>query len=258
MDQPPHQLTIRTDNDDRVYCRLDINHALMDAVSSGILLRDFTLALTKRLDKRPGPLYRDYISYIQTAPKAPALEYWQNYLSGMEPCHFPTTFGDARNPNRLQNVAINIALANGLEATCKSLSVTLSNVIQVAWALVLRQYTDSDNVCFGYITSGRDVPLERLDETIGLYVNMLVYRCEVQKCLALADLLRDAKYQYTTSLPYQHFSLAELFSSMDLSGKGLFNTAMSVHRISSTKGLDYVSSAFELLDAEDPTEVSKP
>ena len=59
---------------------------------------------------------------------------------------------------------------------CASLGITLSTLLQFAWAMVLRTYTGADDVLFGYLASGRDVPVPHIEQAVGAFINMLVCR----------------------------------------------------------------------------------
>ncbi|RBA15944.1 hypothetical protein FPRO05_12165 [Fusarium proliferatum] len=52
--------------------------------------------------------------------------------------------------------------------------VSISNFFQGAWAFVLRAFTGSEDVCFGYLTSGRNFPVDRIVEIVGPLISMLV------------------------------------------------------------------------------------
>ncbi|SCV57506.1 uncharacterized protein FFB14_15177 [Fusarium fujikuroi] len=52
--------------------------------------------------------------------------------------------------------------------------VSISNFCQGTWAFVLRAFTGSEDVCFGYLASGRDVSVDRIDEIFGPLISMLV------------------------------------------------------------------------------------
>ena len=51
---------------------------------------------------------------------------------------------------------------------CKIHGVTTANLVHIAWALVLRCFTGAEDVCFGYLTSGRDIPVDDIDAAIEL------------------------------------------------------------------------------------------
>ncbi|RJE24391.1 Condensation domain protein [Aspergillus sclerotialis] len=63
--QPPNELLIWRIGEDRVQCKLLINHALIDAASIQILKRDFILAYDRELSTEQAPPYREYIAYLQ-------------------------------------------------------------------------------------------------------------------------------------------------------------------------------------------------
>nr|KAJ3402149.1 hypothetical protein HK105_004337 [Polyrhizophydium stewartii] len=49
-------------------------------------------------------------------------------------------------------------------AVCKTHGVTVSTVLRLAWALVLRHFTRSEHALFGSVVSGRDGGIDGIDE----------------------------------------------------------------------------------------------
>ena len=60
-----------------------------------------------------------------------------------------------------------------IKSYVRSQDITLAALYYGAWALVLSKYTDSDTIMFGMVTSGRDLPLDGADDTIGPLMNTL-------------------------------------------------------------------------------------
>src|SRR5207244_3727055 len=102
--------------------------------------------------------------------------------------------------------------------------ITLSNIFQLAWSLVLRAFTGSDDICFGYLTSGRDIPLSGIEDAIGPFINMLVCRTKFSSDLTLGQLLESTQEDYINNTKHQHVSLAEIKRSLNLPDIPLFNT----------------------------------
>jgi non-ribosomal peptide synthetase component F len=131
------------------------------------------------------------------------------------------------------------------------------------WGLVLRCYTGSDQVCFGYLASGRDAAVRRIEETVGPFINMLVCRMNVHGSSRTGQLVEQVQANYLAGLDHQHCSLAQIQHALNLSGRPLFNTLMSVQRVSPSLlgNLDnsFTSPAitFKTADSHDPTEVSR-
>nr|KAJ3399373.1 hypothetical protein HK105_004935 [Polyrhizophydium stewartii] len=51
-----------------------------------------------------------------------------------------------------------------LAAVCKTHGVTVSTVLRLAWALVLRHFTRSEHIVFGSVVSGRDGSIDGIDQ----------------------------------------------------------------------------------------------
>lgn len=83
---------------------------------------------------------------------------------------------------------------------CETYGSTLFNVIQLAWALVLRCYTGTDDVCCGYLTSGRDIPLSGIENAVGLFINLLVCRLQSDSNLPILSILQRNESDFIRSL----------------------------------------------------------
>ncbi len=89
-----------------------------------------------------------------------------------------------------------------LSECCAKLGTTISTALQAAWALLLRAYTGSDEVCFGYTSSGRDLALEGVEVICGPLVNLVVRR------VSLADqnirsMIEAIQGDFANSIPFQ-------------------------------------------------------
>ncbi|PKX89648.1 nonribosomal peptide synthetase fmqA [Aspergillus novofumigatus IBT 16806] len=149
--------------DNEMVCCLRINHAIMDSVTIGIIQQDLGLAYDDNLPRGQAPRYRDYVAYLQQQDTGPAMEYWGSYLADAEPCHFPriNSITKQASDERGSSVLVfNRVFA--LREFCRTNNITLWHVLCLAWALVMRAYTNSDQVCFGYAKSARDFPSRAL------------------------------------------------------------------------------------------------
>lgn len=253
--QPPHRITICELYTGEVFLKLDINHALVDGSSVPALVKDLAIEYDGRSSPSRAPLYSDYISYLQTWPADIGLEYWRGYLAGVEPCYFPTLDDGVTQEDRLEAVQLKHGLTTDvLNSFCRERSITMSNLFQAAWALVLRSFTGSDQVCFGYLVSGRDVPVDNIENAIGAFINMLV--CRLDMSGTLTQVLEKVQEDYANSLPHQHCSLADIQHciDVDLMGQPLFNSVVNFQNapIEDTKA----SISFKLIHQYDPTEYS--
>ncbi|KAI2484863.1 EntF Non-ribosomal peptide synthetase module protein [Pyrenophora tritici-repentis] len=258
MGQLQHHLSIcRTDNE-KVYVCLDINHAIIDAHSRGILLHDFQKAYDVSLNPN-GALFRDFILYTKQQSQEEAGRHWAGYLDNVEPCHFPSLrdSGDANDTYR--TVQVPGIDASAIHAFCQVWEITPATILQTAWAVVLGCYTNSVTPCFGNLSSGRDLPIDNVNDIFGPLITMLPCRVNLHKQLTVLEVLRAVQRDYASSLPYQTFPLASMHSLLGLGTSALFNTALSLQRtdnmgpdsasginLKMKEGADYSKDAIEI------------
>ena len=256
---PPHRLTIcRTDSGDTA-CLLEISHVIVDGMSHPIFIRDLLLAYDQKLDGQPDNVYHDYIAHIQQQEKNTARTYWQGYLDNMQPCLFPSlsiSHTDTQ-PYEVGRINSRYMYSSDLHGFCKANQITPATVFQVAWALVLRVYARTDDTCFGYLTSGRDLPITGMSDAVGPFINMLVCRILFAKDREISDVLEKRQTQFVDSLEFQHWSLADISHQQSLShGKALFNSIMSVQKELPDLYLGDSALLLRLEEGVGPTEVS--
>jgi amino acid adenylation domain-containing protein len=224
------RFTICETDSGRVLCALDISHVLTDATSMAILKRDLALAYDNQLSISTGISYGDYIAFLESTSRKPALEYWRSYVAGCGPCIFPRLRGASVSSGdgaQLRQAHVPLVDTAKIFAFCDETGLTVSNVFQIAWGLVLRAFTGLDSVCFGYLSSGRDAAIPGIGDAVGPYINMLICRLDLDEPTTVMRMLRKVQADFTSGVAHQHFSLPDLFHSIDIAGKTLFNTCMT-------------------------------
>lgn len=252
--QPPHRLTIcEVLTTGEVFYKVEISHALIDGMSIALLTRDIAQAYEGALPSSSGPLYSSYISYLQKQPTDSAIAYWTGYLGGTPPSLIPTLPATRDQGIDYQSVDISLDTTT-LYEFCDEIGITVGTLLKVAWALVLRCFTNSDQVCFGYLASGRDISVDDVSNTVGVFITMLICRLNITPTTSVVELLQEVQEDYLQSLPFQHCSLAEIQHNLDLSGESLFNTAISLQRYDLETDTS-LGISFEKVYDKDPTEV---
>jgi amino acid adenylation domain-containing protein/non-ribosomal peptide synthase protein (TIGR01720 family) len=203
----PHQITVCEASSGKVYFKAEINHGVIDGGSANIMLRDLAAAYHDRLPDGSGPLYSDYVGFIKSQSSAAGTKFWKSYLEGARACHFPTLNKEAEPEKKLASIQMVFDRFPELQDMCKRMKVTFANVMQAAWALCLRKYTKSEDVCFGNLTSGRDVPVDGIQDTIGAFINMLVVRVKFSKQSTVKEMYQKVQSDYLQSLEHQHTQL---------------------------------------------------
>ncbi|KAI0193941.1 hypothetical protein EV127DRAFT_231355 [Xylaria flabelliformis] len=253
--QPPYQVTVSYGLNGEVACRLDIHHALIDAMSMPILLADVSRFYNHDQIKETAPQFRHIVRQIVQPVRSTAKQgHWKHYLADIAPC----TISDAmllvhkRDGVPVQNVTIAIApsATHGLLTFCQSRSLTRATVIHVAWALVLARITGMRDVCFGYLASGRDI--DGAEDLVGPLTNLLVSRVDVT--MPASSVLEATAQHIINHLEFQHVSLAQIQQGLGLNGQLLFDTSITVRQEFQTREDDSMAIRFEGTFDEDPND----
>ncbi|WP_298776758.1 condensation domain-containing protein, partial [uncultured Shewanella sp.] len=72
-----------------------------------------------------------------------------------------------------QNVCVTGDDLAQLKAMCREQAVTLNVAMQFAWHKLLQVYTGDEQTIVGTTVSGRDMPVDGIASSVGLYINTL-------------------------------------------------------------------------------------
>lgn len=217
-----------------VACRLDISHALIDAMSFPILLNDVADAYEQGLGRQAAscfqiaPGFPGAVKEIMRTPPQSKWDYWSRYLAGIEPCRIPVRSIPADAEGRHQDIILPKSVTDRISACCQANDITRSTFLQVAWAMVISQITHREDVCFGYLASGRDINVEGVDDIVGPFINTLISRINLGA--PATTVLKETGQHLVNHFDFQHVSLARLQGSLGLRGEQLFNTALTVRQ----------------------------
>ncbi|KAL8924366.1 MAG: hypothetical protein Q9208_004148 [Pyrenodesmia sp. 3 TL-2023] len=252
--QPHHRLTV-CETGERTFCKLELSHAICDGTSVPIIFQDLAEAYASQPTQVEEALrYSNYVAYLQRTSRDEDAAYWRRYLDNIEPCHFPALTDSSKEEKQLRTLELEIRDVARIQLFCNERGVTLSTTLQFVWSLVLRTYTGSENVCFGYLSSGRDVPIDGIEKAVGLFISMLVCRMDCGRDTLISDALEQIRDDYTQSMSHQAFSLGDMQHELQLSGTSLFNTAFTYQRRPAARDTDDQVLKFDILAAYDPSE----
>lgn len=122
---------------------------------------------------------------------------------------------------------------------------------------MLRVYTNTEDVCFGYLSSGRDAPVEGASRMIGPLIQMLACRLRLPASTTVLQALQMIKDDFLRALPHQYVPLIDIqhLHNARLQGRPLFDTVMSIQRRADlTKTLLDQELALAPVASTDPTE----
>ncbi|MCG8927146.1 non-ribosomal peptide synthetase [Lentzea sp. CC55] len=166
------------DRGDRQWVVFTFHHLYLDGWSIP-LVWDEVVAAYRGEPLPPVRPYRDYIAWLREQP--PADDFWRAYLDGFtSPTALPvdrTTRLHWEQGRRHRELPETVALR--LEELARRERVTISAVVQAAWALLLASHSGDDDVVFGLTVSGRPADLAGVESIVGLFINTLPVRIAV-------------------------------------------------------------------------------
>ncbi|PYH98073.1 nonribosomal peptide synthase [Aspergillus ellipticus CBS 707.79] len=253
---PPHRFSINVTAEGKVFCRVDASHTIVDGVSKALIMRDLKRAYAGALNIRSGGVkYSEFVKYVAANDMSASVAFWKNHLADVEPCYFPK-LADAEAAPELKYAQVGLeSTVSSLRDFCVSHSITLSNLLQTVWALVCRCYVGRDDVCFGYLASGRDAPIEGLVDMVGPTISVLICRAFLDDSTIVKDALKTCQTEFLDTLSHQHCSLAEIQHALGLAGMPLFNTGISFQTMSAVDTDNTAADIeFDGLAVREPTE----
>lgn len=229
-----HRLTVYADSGsevDRTLLRIELNHITVDATSMIVLIDELGQALQGRLSlKSPPTGYGKYIEYLQLrTDENRALDHWIDYLDSVQPCHFPALNDHTEHQAgsfELIEVPFSTNLAR-LRQFCQTSRITIATALQAAWAQVLHMYTGDPDVCFGYLCSGRSLPIPGVTEIVGPMMNLMACRIRDVGNMFLQELVDTIRDDFSDALPHQLISLRNVQRILGNSESKLFNTVVN-------------------------------
>ncbi|MEH2199086.1 non-ribosomal peptide synthetase [Nostoc sp.] len=160
--------------------------------------------------------YSDYIAWLQQQDKNQAIAYWQKALSGfLAPT--PLAKGQIIPSNSQQKKTyqeFSLHLSATATASLKSLAqkhhITISTFVTGAWALLLSRYSSEKDIIFGATVSGRPPTLSGVESMVGLFINTLPVRVQVDSESELLPWLLQLQEQQVEREQYSYISLSQM------------------------------------------------
>jgi amino acid adenylation domain-containing protein/non-ribosomal peptide synthase protein (TIGR01720 family) len=215
---PLMRVTLARISDDEVRVLWTFHHVLLDGWSIFQVLDDvFGHYAGRALPDRPP--FRDYVAWLHTRDQNQAESYWRAVLSDFTaPTPLPYDRPSTHDPRSSRQVPFELGERDSasLYEFAKRHRLTLNTVIQGAWALLLSRYSGQRDVCFGATVSGR--PPDLAEDIVGIMINTLPVRSEVDPTRTVVDWLRDLQAEQTEARQHEHLSLSRLRACSGLPG----------------------------------------
>ncbi|MEU9222645.1 condensation domain-containing protein, partial [Streptomyces sp. NPDC048376] len=206
---------------------LTSHHLLYDGWSQPLLARDL-FALYENggdTDQQP-PVrpYRDYLTWLSGQDREAALRAWGDALADVDEATLVAPGADRSPvvPDELRT-ELDEGDTAALLRWARDNGLTLSTVVQGAWALVLASVTGRDDIVTGLTVNGRPPEVAGVESMVGLFINTVPLRHRIRRAETLTAMLRRLQDEQTLLLPHQHLGLSEIQRQSGVTGE-LFDT----------------------------------
>ena len=166
---------------------------------------------TEMEDVRP---YRDYLSWLGKQTPGEAQTFWRENLAGFkEPTPLPRdTAEPVTDGERYVESVLEISTegTNALKTAARQLQLTLSTLVQGAWALLLSRQSGKADVVFGAAFAGRPPDLRGVESIAGPFVNNLPVRVTVDRGATAGEFFRELHARMLKLSPFQYTPLMEI------------------------------------------------
>lgn len=203
------------------------HHIILDAWSVPIILEEIfsvyeALALGRLHTLAPTRPFKEFIAWQRACDLSETEAFWRNNLEGFREATPLGIEGLVKN-NEKGLVADRCLAGYGLEflelskcevdtlrdAAIRS-TLTLNTMAQAAWALLLSRYSGRDDVVYGTAVSGRPPEIDQIETMVGLLINTLPVRVQVNPAAKLGPWLDQLHARQTEIRQHEHAPLSEV------------------------------------------------
>lgn len=216
---------------------VSVHHLILDGWATGVVLKEVAAAYTALCSGKPVELptvrpFRAYVDWLREKDPASAETYWRRELKGgsgptpLLPDARPGSGSGSQHVTKLELTEGESAL---LASVLKERRLTLSTLVQAAWALLLSRYAGTSEAVFGTVSSGRPPELDGSEEMVGLFVNTLPTRISTDPAARVGEWLDEVQRRAVAAREHEHVPLTRIQEWSDVpQGTELFETVQVV------------------------------
>lgn len=179
---------------------LGLSHAQYDGFCTPTILNDVGWAAYAGgcWENPSPPRYRDFIKHTIQQCNDEADCFWREKLEGSTLTSIVRPLRGNARPVMSRGSKRTIAFAFRHSAT-----ISYPVMLKVAWAITLSQISQSCDVTFGNLVSGRYAAFQGAQEVVGPCLNVIPFRVRIDTNQCFGSLLKDAYHQGIDTIPFE-------------------------------------------------------
>lgn len=196
------------------------HHIFLDGWSCGIILKDAfdyykKAELKGPISVNPIPSFLSYLNWHEKRDKSAEQLFWNHTLKSFKK---PLLFKKKTTvTSSFKNAFVTLTKSEttGLNQFCQQNSISLSTLLQGAWALLLARLFQSNDIVFGTTVSGRFIDFPKIELTSGLFMNVIPLRLTLNPEESLGLWLQEFQKQQGKYRLYENTSLENIKAAIN-------------------------------------------
>jgi amino acid adenylation domain-containing protein/non-ribosomal peptide synthase protein (TIGR01720 family) len=212
------------------------SHLLLDGWSNARVLAEVfqiyeALKRDEVLKLPPSPAFETYIAWLSKQDRQAAESFWRDRMNGFAVATpLPTSSIDDKLPEALQSdvtFQLSPETTAALERFARAEHVSVNNIVQAGWAVVLAHYSGERDVVFGVTMSGRPNELPAVDAMVGLFINTVPLRTRLSAETTVRTLLEHTRNEQAAIQAFEWTPLSDIQRWSELpAGSALFDSIL--------------------------------
>ncbi|KAH8432011.1 uncharacterized protein LDX57_009658 [Aspergillus melleus] len=184
-----------------------VHHAVYDAWTLELVFDRIDKAYKGQAPEKD-TTFKQFMSYVVNTDEQAADEFWRQYLKGAVRTEFPCVVSTAKQPVADASLHREMKLNRPEQLS----GITMPSIIRAAWGMIVGSHSESDDVVFGGIVSGRNAPVPDADRLVGPGIAALPVRVKVpeSESLTVFDFVRSVQSEATAMIEFEQTGLQNI------------------------------------------------
>jgi len=196
---------------------LTYHHIIIDGWSNAIVLNELfelyeSLATGKSIQLESPCSYDGYIKWLSNQSREEGMEYWRKYLEGYSnEILLPSNETNSQEQmGRTLDTRLDIELTNRLKNIGSQNDVTFSTLCKTAWGILLQKLSNTCDVVFGEVVSGRPPEVDEIEKIVGIFLSTVPVRVKADEHKSIKQLIKELQEEQNEVRNYDYLPLAEI------------------------------------------------
>ena len=218
------------------------HHIILDGWSTVIVLKEFIEAYNQienneTVQCKDKSKYGKFIKVVNNIDSESEARFWRKHFESHE---FAKVDGrqTVQEQKKAMNKFLSTELSENIKNFAKGQSFTVASIVNTLWAYIVSRYHREDDVIIGTTVSGRNVPIQGIDEIAGLFINTLPLRVDFKGATNFVEIINGVGQHMVEANKYESTSLTTIKEIMGIKEYNeLFNVLVVIENYPFEKSL---------------------